>query len=94
MPEQEKVDNVDITEIAEIRITLVGTPADSFARKVRKRMPTLARATDVAVDTLRHLIEKHAGKGAGMRFTVIGASKVLNADEKRALLADQEEGEK
>lgn len=79
-------DGTKITDVLEIRLTFVGSPADSFDRKVRKRMPTLARATDVACWNVREMIEKRLGTGAGMRFTLVSASKLLTGAEKRALL--------
>ena len=83
-----KNDGANITDMLEIRLTFVGSPADSFERKVRKRMPTLARATEVACGDIRRMIEKRLGTGAGMRFTLVSASKLLTDDEKRALLTD------
>ncbi len=83
-------DGASITDVLEIRLTFVGSPADSFERDVRKRMPTLRHATEVACGNVREMITTRLGTGAGMRFTLVAASKLLTDDEKRALLGTRE----
>ena len=88
MPEEVKGDDPKMTDVLEVKLTFVGSRDEVFARKVRKRMPKLGHATEVACSELRDIIQKRLGTGAGRRFSVVAASKILTDEEKLELLAD------
>lgn len=88
MPEEAKGDDPKMTDILEVKLTFVGSRNEVFPHKVRKRMPKLGHATEVACTELRDIVQRRLGTGAGRRFSLVSASKILNNEEKLALLAE------
>ena len=87
MDPQKANEDPKMTDVLEVKITFVGSRDECFPRDVRKRMPKLNHATERACGHLREIIAQRLGSGGGRRFSVVTASKILNNEEKLALLA-------